>query len=217
MKDLTSDRPKVMLEIDKKPILEKIIKGLKDNGIEEIILVVNYKKEKIIDYFGDGSDLGVKIKYAVQKEPLGTADALRYVESHIDENYFLLIYGDQLFDFNIISELKNCSRPMICITKVKNPEEFGIIEIKNDKVIKILEKVKNPSSNLINTGIYILPKKIFKEIKNTKKSKRGEYELTDSIQSLMNKGMSFGYLKIENWLSIGTKEDYLNLINHLSQ
>lgn len=206
MGSLTKDKPKVMLKINEEPILERIIRGLRTNGIKEIILVVNYKKEKIIDYFGDGSDFGVKIDYVTQEEPLGTADALRYAKPFIDQECFLALYGDHLFDSDVLSKLKNQNKPTICVKRVRNPKRFGVVDIKGKKIKRILEKTENPPTNLANTGIYLLPKEIFDGIEKTKKSERGEYELTDSIQKLIDKGIDFDFLEIQKWQDIGTKE-----------
>lgn len=204
--EVTKNFPKPMIKIKEKPILQIIIENLKKYNIEEIILVVNYNKEKIINYFGDGSKFGVKIRYVVQEKLLGTADALRYVEPYINEDYFLLIYGDLYFDFRIIPIIVERNSPMMCIKKVENPERFGAVRIEGNKVVEIFEKSKELKSNFVNTGIYILPKEIFSEIKNTKISKRGEYELTDSIQQLIDKGVEFNFVVLNRWFDIGTLE-----------
>jgi len=210
--NLTKEIPKVMLEINEKPILETIIKNIKKAGLRNFIIVVNYKKEKIIEYFGDGSKFGVNIQYAYQEYPKGTGDAVRYVEPFIDEDIFLLIYGDVILDSNTLSKIIKLNKPLICLKEVEDPRRFGVVEIKNGKIFRIVEKSNDPPSNLVNTGIYLLPIEIFDAIKKTSLSKRGEYELTDSIQILIENGKEFDYFLVDETTDIGTKEIYLSLI-----
>ena len=210
---LTERTHKSLLLIGGKPLLEHTINALSTNGIKDIFLVVNPFKEQIEDYFGNGSKFGVRINYLFQENPKGgTADALRCAKD-IKES-FVLINGDTFFHPSIIEKLtsnyKNCDGLIAC-KEVENPKEFGILKIENGKIIKIFEKSENPPSNLANAGIYLLPEKIFKAIERTPLSKRGEYELTDSIQILINEGSLFKPVAITGfWIDIGRIEDYEN-------
>lgn len=210
LKAITQSIPKSMIEIKGKPILQKIIEDLRDFEINEIVIVVGYMKEKIIDYFGDGSNFGMKIEYAFQKERLGTADALKYAAEKIKDNKFLVVYGDLFFEPEIlkemINEVENCDG-VICVKCVDNPKEFGVLEVNGKKIKRIVEKSVNPPSNLVNAGVYILPKEIFSAIEQTKLSQRGEHELTDSIQILIDKGFNFHFCDMKNlWVDVGTME-----------
>jgi bifunctional UDP-N-acetylglucosamine pyrophosphorylase/glucosamine-1-phosphate N-acetyltransferase len=214
LNEITKDLPKSMVIIGNKPILEHIISNLRENRIRNITLVVGYKKEKIIDYFSDGKKFGVKISYAEQKKPdAGTADAVCSVEKIIGEDRFLLIYGDVVFEKDLIKELTSKSKKsnfIICVKKVENPENYGVVEIKNGRVVRVVEKMQNPPSNLVNAGIYILPKEIFTAINKTKPSKRGEYELTDSIQILIDGGFECEFVLVGGfWIDIGNKENLM--------
>ena len=183
MHPLTFTRPKVMLPIANKPILEWNLNNAKKAGLKEFIFVVGYKSEMVRSYFGNGEKWGVKINYVNQGKALGTAHAVGMVEKFVDD--FIVLCGDTIFGKDDIKNILDKGISM-GLLKVDNPEEYGIVEIKGKKVLKIYEKVNNPISNVINGGIYHFDKKIFNYIKKTEKSSRGEYEITDSINMMVN-------------------------------
>lgn len=209
---LTEKTHKGLLTIGNKALLEHTINSLVENKIKDIFLVVNYRKEDIMNHFGDGSKFGVKIKYLYQENPKGgTADAVRCSKDKIKES-FILLNGDILFHPSIIKKLiesyKDCDGLIAC-KKVKNTKEFGILKVENGKISRIFEKSENPPSDLANLGIYLLPEEIFDAIDKTPLSKRGEYELTDSIQILIDKGLKFKPVIVDEfWIDVGRIEDY---------
>lgn len=212
LKTLTEKIPKVLLPIGDKPLLGHAIYALSKNEINDISLVVNYKEEDIKKYFGDGSRFNVKISYLHQENPAGgTADAVSYARKRIDGG-FTLLNGDLFFNSLIVKQLKESYKGcdgLIACKEVRNPQEFGILEVENDKIVRIHEKVPNPPSNLANAGLYILPPDIFNAIDRTPLSKRGECELTDSIQILIDEGSIFKPVVIEGfWIDIGRISDY---------
>jgi len=175
---LTKTRPKVMLTIANKPILEWNLINTIKAGIKKYIFIIGYKKEKIIEYFQNGEKWNITIKYKIQKNLNGTAKAIKLVEKECKD--FIIISGDTIFN---TSDIKNIikNKNSIGLATVKKPENYGIVETKGEQIIKIHEKMKKPFTNKINAGIYHLDKKIFNSINKTKKSKRGEYEITDSL------------------------------------
>jgi bifunctional UDP-N-acetylglucosamine pyrophosphorylase/glucosamine-1-phosphate N-acetyltransferase len=209
---LTANIHKGLLQIGDKPLLAHMISALEENKIKEIFLIVSHRKEQIRKYFGNGSKFNVKINYLEQYNPTGgTADAVRCVRGSIEGN-FLLLNGDLFFHPSIIKNMldsfMDCDGLIAC-KEVKNPQEFGILKIENGLITKIFEKSQNPPSNFANAGIYLLPEKIFEAIDQTPLSKRGEYELTDSIQILIDKGLKFKPVFIDNfWIDIGRIPDY---------
>lgn len=208
---LTEKTHKGLLLIGGKPLLEHSIKALSQNGIKEIFLVVNPFREQIEKYFGDGSKFGVRIKYLFQENPKGgTADAVRQAKE-IKEN-FILLNGDVFFHPSIIGKLMESYKDvdgLIVGKEVENPEEFGVLKIENGIITEIVEKSKNPPSNIVNAGICLLPKEIFDAVEITPLSKRGEYEIIDSIQILIDKGFVFKpVITNEFWIDIGRIEDY---------
>jgi len=209
---LTANIHKVLLPIGDKPLLEHMLNALAENKIRDIFLVVNHRKEQIMKHFGDGLKFDVNINYLFQENPKGgTADAVRCAKGRTEGN-FLLLNGDLFFHPSIIKKLidsfVNCDGLIAC-KEVKNPQEFGILKIENGKIVGIFEKTQKPPSNFGNLGIYLLPEKIFEAIDQTPLSKRGEYELTDSIQILIDKGFKFKPIFVnEFWIDIGRISDY---------
>jgi bifunctional UDP-N-acetylglucosamine pyrophosphorylase/glucosamine-1-phosphate N-acetyltransferase len=203
MGPLTENKPKVMIPVGNKPFLEILIGNLKDAGIKDIILVTNYKKEAIENHFNDS------VKYVVQKEPLGTAHALKEVENLIKDK-FLVIMGDNLISKEDVRNLVKMEN-VVSIVESENPSSYGVVETNNGKVRDIIEKPSNPKTNFINSGVYVFDRDIFKAIKNTKKSKRNEYELTDSIKLLIKEGREFKIHKLKEWLDLGNPSDILTL------
>lgn len=196
-------KQKTMLEYSEKPLLQRTVEILRDRGFGEIVMVVSYMKEHVMEFFGDGSDLGVKIDYATQQNPKGgTADAVRYAREKIADDQFLLVYGDNIFDPKILDSIlrkKGHFHGVLCGKQVEDPAKFGIMQVDGLHVKKIIEKPEIPPSNLALTGLFVLPSEIFSAIDKTKVSPRGEYELTDSIQILIDKGLNFGFVVAEGF------------------
>jgi glucose-1-phosphate thymidylyltransferase len=189
---LTLTRSKVMLPVANRPLLEHIIKALSENGIKEVIFVVGYKKEKIMDYFSNGSNFGVKIDYVFQDIQLGTAHAIMQARNLVHED-FLVINGDNLIDRNTIADIIAGATGHVTLVAVKREQTagYGIVfseTSEKNRVKKILEKPKEVESNLVNAGIYIFPPDIFDEIDETKSHETGEYAITDTIQQMIDKG-----------------------------
>lgn len=183
MHPLTFTRPKVMLPIGNKPILEWNMINAIDAGIKEFIFVVAYKSEMVRNYFENGKKWKVKIECVNQGQALGTAHAIGMVEKFVDD--FIVLCGDTIFGKQDIKSIVDKKQSM-GLLKIENAQEYGVVETKGNKVVKIYEKMPNPISNVINAGIYHFNKKIFNYIKKTKKSPRGEYEITDSINMKLN-------------------------------
>lgn len=186
---LTLTRSKVMLPVANKPILEHIINALATCGINEIIMVVGYKKERIMDYFLDGIDLGVHITYIEQKGQLGTAHAVNQVSSYVDCE-FIVLNGDNIIESSTISDiLKGRSGDVTLLTVTREyAEGYGIVTSTDKRVLKIEEKPKEDISHMVNTGIYIFNPDIFNEIDFTTVSETGEYAITDTIQKMIDSG-----------------------------
>jgi len=194
LKPLTNTRPKHLIPVAGKPILEHVLLTLKKVGIHEIYIIVGYKAEMIKDKFSDGSNLGLKIEYIVQSKLLGTADAIKTAQPYVNEN-FLVVYGDLLFTpkaiVNILRAHKQ-SKPSVtmAVTPVANPERYGVVKLEEGWVIDLVEKPPRgrAPSNFVNAGIYVFSEEIFEKIAKTKPSPRGELEVTDSLKLLMSEG-----------------------------
>lgn len=210
MRPLTLTKPKTMLPVAGKPIIQYNIESLRDNGITDILLIVHYKEEIVRNYFGDGSDFGVNISYKTQKDFLGTANAISYGEDFIDDS-IIVLNGDIILDDEIIHEIikkYNYLSPdtLMLLTEVEDPSAFGVVEIENGNIKNIVEKPKREEapSNLVNAGIYIFNKDIFDKIRETEISERGEYEITDSVSlQIEDNKKVIGHKTSKDWIDVG--------------
>ncbi|HWQ50033.1 MAG TPA: bifunctional sugar-1-phosphate nucleotidylyltransferase/acetyltransferase [Methanosarcina sp.] len=216
MEPLTSGCPKVMLQVANKPILEHILNSAIEAGIEGFVFITGYLEEQIKEYFGNGSKWGVSIEYVQQKEQLGTANAIGCAKGHVD-GAFLVLNGDMLIGQEDLKALvSRTEEAVICVKEVENPSDFGVLETKDNRVVRIIEKPKNPPTNLANAGIYFFRQSIFDFIDRTQASVRNEFEITDSIQMLINSGAAVGYSPLEgSWIDIGYPWDLLKANEHL--
>jgi len=195
---LTYTRPKVMIPIANKPILEWNLINAINAGIKDFIFVVGYKSEMVRSYFGNGEKWKVEIEYVNQGEALGTAHAIGMVKKFVSD--FIVLCGDTIFgkeDFKNIIKSKNS----IGLVKVEDPKEYGIVELEKDNVVKIYEKMNEPFTDIINGGIYHFSFKIFNYIHKTKKSPRGEFEITDSI-NMMIKDTKLKAIFLKEWRDV---------------
>ncbi len=211
--NLTQSIPKPMMPVAGKPIIRRIIDTLSDSGIKEIIVVVGYEKDVIIDYLRDGSQMGVDIKYVEQKQQLGTANAVLQARNHVDDK-FISINGDLVFDESLIFTLLKKSKIgscIICSKKVKNPKACGVLKLNGEKVLEIVEKSDNPPSNIGNAGIYLFSNNVFDYIDKTTLSSRGEYEITDTIQLMIEDGRKVFHHPIEGyWYGVETRDNLIS-------
>ncbi len=216
---LTNSRPKPMLPIINKPMMEHTMMMLKDLGITEFIVLLYFKPEIIKDYFGDGSDLGIKITYVVPDDDYGTAGAVKLAQEYIGDDNFIIISGDLVtdFDFQKIFDYhaEKKSKLTITLTSVDNPLEFGVV-IANEKgkIEKFLEK---PSwgevfSDTINTGIYVIEPEILNYI-----PKNENFDFAkDLFPSLMREGIDLTAGDAEGyWRDVGNPESYRDVYDDI--
>lgn len=210
MRPLTASRPKVMLPIANKPMIEHTMSEAVDAGISEFVLITGYCEEAIKDYFGDGSEFNISIEYAHQDKQLGTANAIAYAKDHVDGK-FIVLNGDMLVRSEHIKKLHSRQNDaIITVKEVDNPSSFGVIETEDDRVVRIIEKPQVPPSNLANAGIYLFDEAIFNFIDRTELSSRGELEITDSLQMMVDEGYNIGYELLDSeWMDVGRPWDML--------
>lgn len=210
LRPLTVVRPKPMIPVAGKPILEWNIEGVSE-FFDRIFIVVGYKKEIIISHFGDKFNKA-KIEYIEQKEQLGTANAINLAEEYVKGD-FMVMNGDLIVSRNLIKnfvEFKKNKSNVMCLTRVKNPKDFGVVEIEGDRIKNIVEKPEKPESDLVNAGVYFFKENIFEEIEKIGKSKRFEYEITDAIKILIDENNIYGYVNEDLWLDVGKPWDLLD-------
>lgn len=218
LQPITSTRPKHLIKVGGEPILEHCLNAVKTSGIEEALIVIYYMGDAIRQYFGDGEKSGLKIEYVEQKAVLGTGNAVSLVEPYIKDE-FLLVYGDLLFSAeamkNVI-DLHKKEKPAatMAVVPVENPEDYGIVELEDEKYVKrIVEKPKHEEapSNLANAGIYVFSTEIFDKVREISASARGEWEITDAISQLSKEKKTVLAVKIsqDDWIDIGRPWDLL--------
>lgn len=201
MAPLTATRPKVMLPVANRPMIEHLICAVRDAGIDSFILVVGYREKEIRDYFGDGEKWGVSIRYTVQRNQSGTGDALKAAKGLV-RGRFLLMNGDMLVTADDIRRICASPAPAVGVFKSEHPEQYGVITEAGGKVTGIYEKSRNPPGNLINAGIYLFDDDIFAEADRLVPSPRGEYELTDALLPGISRG-ELHAVPLLTWCDIG--------------
>jgi UDP-N-acetylglucosamine diphosphorylase/glucosamine-1-phosphate N-acetyltransferase len=208
MRPLTSNRPKVMLPIANKPILEHLIIEVKEAGITDFILIVGYCDEQVRSYFGKGEKWGVNIAYSEQRKQLGTADAIRIVEDMVAGN-FLVINGDVVVSRKDIKKLIKKGRNTMSVIEVQDPRGLGIVELSGTRVVSIYEKTAQPPTLMANAGLYLFTPEVFDAVARTEKSPRGEYEIPDSLKILMSTKSGLRYQRLQSWLDLSYPWDIL--------
>lgn len=214
---LTLTRPKHMICLAGKPLLEHSLSAIKKSGIDEVLLIVRHHSEMIKNHFGEGEKFGVSISYIEQRKLLGTADAIGLGKGYVDDEDFLVVYGDLLIDPKVVIKTlrehnKKGSMALVAVP-VDNPSQFGIVQPDNGFVKGIVEKPKSEAfGNLANGGIYVLSSEVFEEIKRTPRSPRGEVEITETLNLLLKRGLQVSCVEVEpdGWLDVGRPWDLLN-------
>lgn len=208
LRPITDEIPKALVEVDGKPIVQRILEQLKTVGVSEAILVVHHKKEKLQEHFGDEFE-GIRLKYAFQPEMLGDGHAITFAEEHLKQDKFLVIACDSLFPTGHLAKLLEHQSDGVmtaCQVDYESAKRFGVLLTEGKKVTKIIEKSPEPPSTLANTSIYCLPREIFAAGKKIGKGAGNEFRLVDAIQLLIDEGKKFNYEPLTQWLDIGTKE-----------
>lgn len=201
MHPLTYTRPKVMLPIANKPILEHLLLEIKEAGITQFLFVVGYHAETVRNYFGNGDKWGVTIEYITQMQQAGTASAVKRAEGRVDDR-FLVVNGDIIARAKDIRKLAKADDVSLVLAEVNNPVNMGVVEVDGTRVKQIQEKALKPSSRLANAGVYLLTAEIFPAIAACPSSPRGDYDLTDAIQCVIDGGRRVGYHTTDYWLNV---------------
>jgi len=210
LKPLTSTRPKHMLAVGGAPLLEWMLRRLMEAGADEVLIVTHYMEEAIRGYFGDGSELGLRLRYARQEKVLGTANAFGLAESFAAGEEFIGVYGDLYVSPGAVEAVVEAHRKgetTMAVIPVEAPSQYGVVNLEGDMVKGIVEKPAAGAepSRLANAGIYVFTPEVFRWIKETKLSKRREYEVTDSLRMMIEAGASVRAVTLppDAWLDVG--------------
>ncbi len=214
LRPLTHTQAKQLVPVANKPVLFYGIEALKEAGIQDIGIVVGDTKEEIKQSAGDGSRWGIKLTYIEQKAPLGLAHAVKISRNFLKKEPFVMYLGDNILKSGIRSLVEkfrnNQPNSLILLTRVPNPEMFGVAELKDGKVVNLVEKPKSPPSDLALVGVYMFDSHIFEAVNAIQPSWRNELEITDAIQYLVEKGYQVqSHLVTGWWKDTGKIEDIL--------
>lgn len=203
LRPITHTRNKHLIPIANKPILHYAIEAAADAGIREIGIVVNADSREVPDAIGDGSRWGVSITYIGQPTPGGLAQVVALGEPFIGNDRFIFYLGDNMVVGGVkrfIEEFEksrcNC---FLTLAKVKDPERFGVPEIRDGKIVAVEEKPAHPKSSYAVAGIYLYDSHIFDAVKHITPSARGELEISDAHQYMIARGLNVGYAEITGW------------------
>jgi len=188
LRPLTHTGPKQLLPIANKPMSQYCIESIRDAGITDIAIIIGgLGSNKVKEYYGNGENFGVNLTYIEQDEPRGIAHAIRLCKEFINNEKFLVFLGDNIIQKSITDFVDNFHKSdydaTVLLCEVDNPSRFGIADVENEKIVKITEKPKKPTSNLAVTGIYLLTPLIFEVLDNLKPSWRNELEITDALDN----------------------------------
>ncbi len=218
LRPLTDNRPKHLVPIACKPMLEHLMENLAACGISEVMLVVGRWKDNVQQYFGDGHNQGLRIRYAVQPAVLGTAHAIGMTQNFVGHEPFLAVYGDIYVTKECMPKVledfkKYTAAATMAVVPVPAAHFFGIVTIKDGYVKSVVEKPPpgSPVGNLANAGIFVFSSEIFRAIEKTAKSKRNEFEITRSLKILIGSGAEIRATELdsETWKDIGRPWDLL--------
>lgn len=212
---LTYTSAKQLIPVANKPVLFRVIETIRDAGISEIGIVIGNTGEQIKEAVGRGGRWGVNITYIPQEAPLGLAHAVKISQDFLGDDRFVMFLGDNVIQGGIsplISQFADSAwNSQIVLTRIEHPEQYGVAELGEDgRIIRLIEKPKNPPSDLALVGIYMFDHNVFTAVNAIKPSWRGELEITDAIQWLVEQGYAVHpYIHHGWWIDTGRPGDML--------
>jgi len=220
LRPLTHTGAKHLIPVANKPILFYAIEALVAAGVKELGIVIGATGWQIQDAVGNGSALGCKVTYIPQEKPLGLGHAVSVAQDFVGEDQFIVYLGDNFIHGGITDFVDafrgNKAAGQILLSPEADPTRFGVAEIDGDRIVRLVEKPKVPPSNLCIVGVYAFGPEILDAIANTAPSARGEIEITDAIQRLIEQGRQISKFEIKSWWKdTGRPEDVLDLNRRL--
>lgn len=203
LRPITHTRNKHLIPIANKPILHYAIEAAADAGITEVAIVINADSNEVPQAIGDGSRWGIHITYIPQVTPGGLAQVVALAEEFVGKDQFIFYLGDNMVVGGVrrfIDEfLRSGCNCFLTLSRVKDPERFGVPEIRDGRIVSVEEKPKQPKSSFAVAGIYLYDHHIFEAVKAITPSARGELEISDAHQYLIDKGFKVGFAEITGW------------------
>ncbi|MCO8247062.1 MULTISPECIES: bifunctional sugar-1-phosphate nucleotidylyltransferase/acetyltransferase [unclassified Haladaptatus] len=198
MRPLSASCPKPMLPVAEEPLVAHTARAAVEAGAEELVLVVGYEADTVREYFG-AEYAGIPVKYSVQEEQRGTADAVRAAREHID-GPFAVLNGDNLYDTAAVKQLLS-NGPGVGTYRVDDPSNYGVISTDGDRATGIVEKPDDPPTDLANTGAYVFPEEA-RDWLDVGESERGEFEITDVVERVIEE-YDVTAVEVKRWLDVG--------------
>ena len=203
LRPITHTSAKQLVPVANKPVLFYGLEALRDAGIREVGIIVGDTRDEIEEAVGDGSRFGLEITIIPQAAPLGLAHAVLTAEGFIGDSPFVMYLGDNLLRDGItalVDEFRvNAPDAMILLQHVPNPEHYGVAELDGGRVVRLVEKPQEPRSDLALVGVYMFTPAIFESAKAIEPSARGELEITDAIQHLVDRGLRVDPHVVSGW------------------
>jgi glucose-1-phosphate thymidylyltransferase len=203
LRPLTYTSAKQLIPVANKPVLFYGIEHIVNAGVSDIGIVVGDTAAEIEAAVGDGSVWGAKVTYIKQEAPLGLAHAVKIARPFLGDEPFIMYLGDNVLRSGVnefVDEFtSNGLNAQILTTRVPDPERFGVVELDGERVVRVVEKPKVPPSDQALVGVYLFDKNVFEAIDNIEPSARGELEITDAIQYLIDKGYKVGQHAVRGW------------------
>ena len=203
LRPITHTRNKHLIPIANKPILHYAIEAAAHAGITEVGIVINADSDEVPQAIGDGARWGIHITYIPQQAPGGLAQVVALAEEFVGTDKFIFYLGDNMVVGGVrrfIEEFEQSnSNCFLTLARVKDPERFGVPEIRDGRIVAVEEKPKHPKSSFAVAGIYLYDHHIFEAVKAIRPSGRGELEISDAHQYLIEKGYKIGYTEITGW------------------
>ena len=218
---LTYTRAKQLIPVANKPVLVRVIEAIRDAGVAEIGMVVGHTAPEIQDALGDGSRWGVSLSYIRQDSPDGLAHAVKISRDFLADDPFVMFLGDNVIQGGISQLIRDFAdndwNSQIVLKEVENPSAYGVAQLRPDGSIeRLIEKPEMPPSNLALVGIYMFDRHVFDAVEAIKPSARGEYEITDAIQWLIDHGHTvFPHIHRGWWIDTGKPTDMLEANSHV--
>lgn len=215
LRPITYSIAKQLVPVANKPVIEYGIEAIRETGIDEFGIIVGGAEAEIRDALGDGSRWDARFTYIRQDAPLGLAHAVATAREFLGDERFIVYLGDNLVKGGVGELVKEFlageGDASILLCEVPNPQEFGVAELDGERVVRLVEKPKQPRSNLALVGVYLFTPVIFDAISTLKPSFRGEYEITDAIQTLIQRGLDVRFRVVSGWWKdTGTVEAMLD-------
>ena len=214
LRPITHTGAKQLIPVANKPILFYVLEAIRDAGITDVGIVVGDTEAEIRAAVGDGAAFGMRATYIRQDAPLGLAHAVKVSRAYLGDESFVMFLGDNLILDGIRSLVDEFRRERpnseILLARVPHPEEFGVAELDGDRVVRLVEKPKEPKSDLALVGVYMFDASIFEAVEAIRPSFRNELEITDAIQHLIDHGKTVRHHVITGWWKdTGKLEDML--------